>query len=98
MLGKYLHVSYHGSSLLPFSRQSYYFDRQGVALHGFSKYFKKSAMEELEHAERLMKFQNQRGGRIVFRDIEKPDKDDWGTGEGVVLAQRSKCRTLPAVC
>ena len=64
--------------------QSYYFDRHDVALAGFSTYFKKSAMEELEHAERLMKFQNQRGGRIILQDIKKPDKDDWGTGEAVL--------------
>ena len=27
-----------------------------------------------------MKFQNQRGGRIVLQDIKKPEKDDWGSG------------------
>ena len=60
--------------------QSYYFDRDDVALPGFAKYFKKSADEEKEHAEKLMKFQVQRGGRIILEDIKKPAKDEWGTG------------------
>ena len=51
-----------------------------MALKGFSKFFKKSSDEEREHAEKLMKFQNQRGGRIVLQDIKKPEKDDWGSG------------------
>ena len=62
------------------SPQSYYFDRDDVALPGFAKYFKKSADEEKEHAEKLMKFQVQRGGRICLSDIKKPAKDEWGTG------------------
>lgn len=60
--------------------QSYYFDRDDVALPGFAKYFKKAADEEKEHAELLMKFQVQRGGRIVLSDIKKPIKDEWGSG------------------
>ena len=27
-----------------------------------------------------MKFQNDRGGRIVLQDIKRPAKDEWGTG------------------
>lgn len=51
-----------------------------MALPGFSKYFKKASEEEMEHAQKLMKFQNQRGGRIVLKDVAKPSKDEWGTG------------------
>ncbi|WP_411026707.1 ferritin family protein, partial [Salmonella sp. s54395] len=40
---------------------AYYFDRDDVALPGAHKYFKKASEEEREHAEKLMKFQNQRG-------------------------------------
>ena len=60
--------------------QSYYFDRDDVALPGFAKYFKKAADEEKEHAEKLMKFQNQRGGRVILKPISKPAKDEWGSG------------------
>ena len=51
-----------------------------MALPGFAKYFKKAADEEKEHAEKLMKFQVQRGGRIILNDIKKPAKDEWGSG------------------
>jgi len=56
-----------------------YFDRDDVALPGFSKYFKKNSDEEREHAEKFMKYQNQRGGRIVLQNIQKPERDEWGT-------------------
>ncbi|PVD28424.1 hypothetical protein C0Q70_11011 [Pomacea canaliculata] len=59
---------------------AYYFDRDDVALKGFHKYFKKMSDEEREHAEKLMEFQNKRGGRIVLQDVKKPDRDEWGTG------------------
>ncbi|XP_044537712.1 ferritin heavy chain-like [Gracilinanus agilis] len=59
---------------------AYYFDRDDVALKNFSKYFLHQAQEERNHAEKLMKFQNQRGGRIFFQDIKKPDSDDWESG------------------
>jgi len=58
----------------------FYFDREDVALPGFAKFFNDSSKEEREHAELLMKFQNQRGGRIVLQDIKKPERDEWGTG------------------
>ncbi|KAF0886706.1 FRIH protein, partial [Crocuta crocuta] len=30
--------------------------------------------------QKLMELQNQRGGRIRFHDIMKPDRDDWESG------------------
>eukprot|EP00745_Piridium_sociabile_P026349 TRINITY_DN41_c0_g1_i2.p2 TRINITY_DN41_c0_g1~~TRINITY_DN41_c0_g1_i2.p2 ORF type:complete len:173 (+),score=58.82 TRINITY_DN41_c0_g1_i2:194-712(+) len=69
-----LHASYCYQSM------AFFFDRDDVALPGFSKFFSKSSEEEREHAEKLMKFQNMRGGRIVLQDIKKPDRDEWGTG------------------
>ncbi|XDA73718.1 hypothetical protein R6Z07F_003937 [Ovis aries] len=59
---------------------SYYFDRDDVALKNFAKYFLHQSHEEREHAERLMKLQNQRGSRIFLQDIKKPDHDDWENG------------------
>jgi ferritin heavy chain len=58
----------------------FYFDRDDIALPGFAKFFNDSSKEEREHAEILMKFQNQRGGRIVLQDIKKPERDEWGSG------------------
>lgn len=63
-----------------YQSMSFYFDRDDVALHGFAKFFKKMSDEEREHAEKLMKFQHARGGRIVLQDVKKPDRDEWGTG------------------
>lgn len=63
-----------------YQSMSFYFERDDVALPGFAKFFKKSSDEEREHAEKLMKHQNQRGGRIVLQAIQKPERDEWGTG------------------
>ena len=63
-----------------YQSMAYYFDRDDVALKGFHKFFKKSSDEEREHAEKFMKFQNSRGGRIVLQPIEKPQRDEWGSG------------------
>lgn len=69
-----LHASYCYQSM------AFYFARDDIALPGFSKFFRKASDEEREHAEKLMKFQNDRGGRIVLQDIKKPDRDEWGSG------------------
>lgn len=50
--------------------QAFYFDRDDVALKGFSHFFKKSSDEEREHAEKFMKYQNKRGGRVVLQPIQ----------------------------
>jgi ferritin heavy chain len=63
-----------------YQSMAYYFDRDDVSLPGFHKFFKKSSDEEREHAEKFMKYQNKRGGRIVLKPIDKPQSDEWGTG------------------
>nr|AEN71561.1 ferritin 2 [Argopecten irradians] len=62
-----------------YQSMSFYFDRDDVALPGFAKYSKKASDEEREHAEKFMKYQNKRGGRVVLQDIKKPDQDEWGS-------------------
>jgi len=59
---------------------------KGFSRGGFSKFLKKSSDEEREHAEKLMEFQNKRGGRIILQDIKKPTKDEWGCGVDVMQA------------
>ncbi|XP_075695963.1 ferritin heavy chain B-like [Rhinoderma darwinii] len=56
---------------------SFYFDRDDVALHNVAKFFKEQSHEEREHAEKFLKYQNKRGGRVVLQDIKKPDRDEW---------------------
>lgn len=63
-----------------YQSMAFYFDRDDVALCGFHKYFKECSEEERGHAEKLMKFQNKRGGRIVLQTIARPDRDEWGSG------------------
>jgi ferritin heavy chain len=83
-----LHASYVYKSL------SLHFDREDVALPGFCKFFKKSSDEERGHAELLMKYQNQRGGRVVLQAIDKPEKDSWGSGLEAMQAALALERTV----
>ncbi|KAH9401918.1 fts3-like protein [Tyrophagus putrescentiae] len=74
LVPKTLHASY------VYQQLAFHFNRDDVALPGFEKFFKESSEEEREHAEKLMKFMNERGGRIVLHDIPKPIKQDWSSG------------------
>merc|ERR1712048_482572 len=58
---------------------AYYFDRDDTAYKGFSSFFKKTSDEEREHGEKFIKYQNRRGGKVVFQDIAKPTTMEWGT-------------------
>ncbi|KAM5583126.1 ferritin-4, chloroplastic [Rosa sericea] len=49
-----------------------YFDRDNVALKGFAKFFKESSAEERGHAEKLMEYQNKRGGRVKLQSMLMP--------------------------
>jgi len=49
---------------------AYYFDRDDVALHGFHKFFLKNSDEEREHAQKFIKYQQQRGGRVVLQPVD----------------------------
>ncbi|KAJ1142653.1 hypothetical protein NDU88_008966 [Pleurodeles waltl] len=56
---------------------SYYFDQDDVALSHVAMFFKEQSHEEREHAEKFMKYQNKRSGRVVLQDVKKPDRDEW---------------------
>merc|ERR1712226_529010 len=56
-----------------------YFDRDDVALHGFAKKYRADSEEEREHAMKLVEYQNKRGGRVVFQDVAKPERQEWDT-------------------
>uniref|UniRef100_M4A2B4 Ferritin n=1 Tax=Xiphophorus maculatus TaxID=8083 RepID=M4A2B4_XIPMA len=53
-----------------YTSMAYYFCRDDVALPGFSHFFKENSEEEREHADKLLSFQNKRGGRIFLQDIK----------------------------
>nr|WCD24766.1 Tyr p 30 allergen [Tyrophagus putrescentiae] len=63
-----------------YQQLAFHFNRDDVALPGFEKFFAAASKEEREHAEKLMKYQNLRGGRIVLQDIPKPIKQSWSSG------------------
>lgn len=48
-------------------------------MKGFAKFFKDSAEEENEHAQKLIKYQNMRGGRVVLKEIKAPAVHEWDT-------------------
>ncbi|ELW72811.1 Ferritin heavy chain [Tupaia chinensis] len=86
-----VHQSFHQDSEATINRQinlelyasyvylstSFYFDGDDVTLKNFAKYLAHLSHEEREHAEKLMKLQNQRGGHIFLQDFKKPDHDNW---------------------
>jgi len=55
----------------------HFFSREDQAMHGFAKFFKKNSDEERQHAQTLMEYQNNRGGTILLKDVEKPRKEAW---------------------
>jgi len=69
-----------------YQSMAFYFDRDDVALPGFAAFFRHNSEEEREHAEKLMKYQNKRGGRIVLKDVKRPDRDEWGNGLSALQA------------
>ncbi|XP_068099005.1 ferritin, lower subunit [Hyperolius riggenbachi] len=77
-LNRMVNLKFH-SSYVHLSLASY-FDRDDVALAHFAKFFRERSEEEKEHAEKLIKYQNRRGGRVFLQSIEKPERDDWTNG------------------
>ncbi|CAA7052772.1 unnamed protein product [Microthlaspi erraticum] len=49
-----------------------YFDRDNIALKGLAIFFKESSVEEREHVEKLVEYQNKRGGRVKLQSIVMP--------------------------
>ncbi|KMZ75497.1 Ferritin-3, chloroplastic [Zostera marina] len=62
-----------------------YFDRDNVALKGLAKFFKESSLEEREHAEKLMEYQNKRGGRVKLNSIITPQMEFSNEEKGDAL-------------
>lgn len=49
--------------------QGMYFDRDDVALRSFSSFFLERSVKEREQAEKLLEYQNMRGGRVLLQPI-----------------------------
>ncbi|KAM5325785.1 ferritin light chain-like [Glossophaga mutica] len=64
----------------------FYFDHDNVTLQGVGHLFRELAEEKHEGAQRLLKLQNQHGGRILFQDMVKPSQDEWGKTQNATEA------------
>ncbi|KAF9162788.1 fts3-like protein [Actinomortierella ambigua] len=53
------------------------------ALPGLEKFFKESAEEETEHAQKLIDYQNRRGGRVVLQTLQAPE-NDWSSAKNAI--------------
>lgn len=56
--------------ILLFLWQGFYFTRDDVALSKFASFFRHLSEEKHEQAEKLLTFQNRRGGRAVLQDVK----------------------------
>ncbi|KAJ1069243.1 hypothetical protein K5549_000554 [Capra hircus] len=72
----------------------FYFDRDDVALEGVGHFFRELAKEKREGAERLLKLQNQRGGRALFLDVQKPSQDEGDAMEAALLLEKNLNQAL----
>ncbi|XP_006885422.1 PREDICTED: ferritin light chain-like [Elephantulus edwardii] len=71
-------VNLHLQASYTYLSLGFYFDRGDVVLEAVGHFFRELESEKHEGAERLLKLQNQRGGRVLFQDIQKPSQDEWG--------------------
>lgn len=77
-LNKHIIREYQAS--LTYHMLSNYFNRDDVGLNKLVEYFNKASLEEREHADKLMNYQNIRGGIVLLENInvsnivlQKPD-------------------------
>jgi len=92
LLNKQINLELYASYV--YMSMAYYFDRDDVNFPGMHKFFKKSSDEEREHAEKLLKYQGMRGGKIFFKDINKPTNDEWGSPLEAMQAALSLEKTV----
>mmetsp|Transcript_10680 Transcript_10680/g.12489 ORF Transcript_10680/g.12489 Transcript_10680/m.12489 type:complete len:260 (+) Transcript_10680:89-868(+) len=63
-----------------------YFSRDNVALPGLAAYYKAASIEEREHAEMLMDYQNTRGGQVDLKSLMMPEMDIFSESKGDALS------------
>jgi len=78
LLNKQINMELYASYV--YMSMAHYYDRDDVALPGLAKFFKENSDEEREHAQKFMKYQNSRGGRVVLQAVAAPTLQEWGSG------------------
>ncbi|KAF9373612.1 fts3-like protein [Podila verticillata] len=53
------------------------------ALPGLEKFFRESAEEEREHAQKLINYQNRRGGKVILQTLQAPEAD-WSSARNAI--------------
>ncbi|KAG0331222.1 fts3-like protein [Podila humilis] len=53
------------------------------ALPGLEKFFKESAEEEREHAQKLIDYQNRRGGKVILQTLQAPEAE-WSSARNAI--------------
>ncbi|KAG0210807.1 hypothetical protein BGX28_008943 [Mortierella sp. GBA30] len=54
-----------------------------VALPGFEKFFREQADEEREHAQKLIDYQNKRGGKVILQTVPAPN-GEWTSAKNAI--------------
>merc|ERR1712088_905205 len=85
MINKQINMELYASYV--YMAMATYFERDDVALKGFAKRFADNSVEEREHAQKLISYQNMRGGRVVFQDICKPIAQEWNSALHAIECQ-----------
>ena len=73
-MNKQINLEYYASYVYHYLFS--YFDRDSVGLKNIAKYFDKCSLEERDHAHKLMVYQNKRGGKVIFSNINTHTLDD----------------------
>ncbi|KAG1461226.1 hypothetical protein G6F56_005777 [Rhizopus delemar] len=64
---------------------------------GLEKYFRDSANEEREHAQKLIDYINTRGGRVILRALQAPETD-WKSAKNAVESALQLEKGDPQMC
>lgn len=64
-----LHINREYGASYTYHLLSSYFDRDNIGLNKLVEYFNKASLEEREHADKFMKYQNMRGGIVKLGNI-----------------------------
>lgn len=61
-----------------------HFHNGQIGRNGFYKFFNEQSIEEREHAMKLIKYINKRGGKVSTFDVSMPIKASWSSAEEAI--------------
>uniref|UniRef100_A0A914CX15 Ferritin n=1 Tax=Acrobeloides nanus TaxID=290746 RepID=A0A914CX15_9BILA len=72
-INEILHASYS------YLNVAFFVDRDDITHPKLHKFFLELSDKKKAQAEKLLKYQNERGGRVILQTIQKPTRDTWST-------------------